>query len=72
MNTIEKEETKILEATTNPNFSPRKYVKSKCDGLKRSTVRRILKRNNLHPYRCKLSSRVKDWHINIKARFAMV
>jgi len=43
LNTIEKEkeETKILEATTNPNFnfSPRKYVKSesKCDGPKRST-----------------------------------
>ena len=36
----EKELKKILESTANPNsnFSPRKYVKSKCDGPKRSTV----------------------------------
>ena len=58
---------KILEATTNLNFSPRKYIKGKPEGPKRSTVQRILKKNNLNPYRCRRSSRVKDWHI--KARF---
>ena len=56
------DQKKILQAAKNLEFSPRKYVRSNSNGPKRTTIRKILKNNNLHPYRRKKQSRVKEWH----------
>lgn len=61
------EENRILKEANIVGFSPRKFIRTNLDGPSRSTVRRIIQNNQLHPYRRNKQSRVKEWHI--KARY---
>ncbi len=59
----EKEEKRIVKASQNIGFSPRKYKRENPNAPSRSTVQRILKRNNLFPYKRVKSSRIKEYHL---------
>lgn len=62
----EQKKKEILNESKNLGFSPRKYVLSRNNQISRSTVRNVLKNNNLHPYRLKKASRIQDWHISAR------
>lgn len=58
----EKVRQEVVYSTEKTGFSPRNHKLSNPDGPSRSTIQRIIKKNNLVPYRFKRASRMRDFN----------